>query len=368
MAYRRAACYYLSGTGNSYLAARWLAQAAVEQGADAELIPISDARPQDDLERGPDQLVGIYHPTHGLMPPWSMIKFLIRLPMGRGSHAVVVATRGGIPLGPVVIPGAAALGLFFPMLILLLKGYSVRGGRGFDMPVNMLNLHWGMNEKHVDHVISWGKRRHQRLVDAVFSGKRYVNPLNVLWELVWCTPFVLWPVFPVAYLLVGRIFMAKLMFADTACRGCGSCARNCPNQAIVMTGMKPKTPFWTYHCEACMRCIAYCRFHAVQASHLWMVPVLYGASFLTASMVQAGIAAAFGQQVTVAVPLLELAAVLMTFLSLPVVYYLFQGLLRIRPLRTLFTYTTLTKLYSRRYHAPGVTLRDMNRRSEIQDS
>ena len=359
MPYDRVTCYHLSGTGNSYRAAQWLAEEAAERGAATEVIPISRGRPSPDLQDGPGQLVGIYHPTHGLMPPWSMIKFLVRLPWGRGAHAVAVATRGGIRLGPLVIPGAAGLALFFPLLVLLVKGYRVRGGLGFDMPANVLNIHWGFHPKNVDHVIAWGRRRHQRLVDAVLSNRRYLHPINVIWELIWSAPFVLWPIFPIAYLLVGRVFMAKLMFADPSCTGCGLCARYCPVQAIKMVGPKPKTPFWTHHCEVCMRCMGYCKPQAVQASHLWAVPVLIATSFLTASWVQDQVAALVGLRIALVEPAWELIAMVLVFLCLPLIYYVFWGLLRFRPLRLFFTYTTLTKLYRRRYHAPEIKAREM---------
>jgi ferredoxin len=364
MTYERFTCYFFSGTGNSYSAAQWMAQAAADKGTATSVIPIADGRPHEDLQGGPDQLVGICHPTHGLMPPWSMIKFLIKMPWGRGAHAVIIATRGGIPLGRVVIPGAAGLALFFPLLILLLKGYRVRGGMGIDLPANILNIHWGFKPQNVDHIIAWGRRRHQRLVDAVLAKKRYWNPINVLWELIWCAPFFFWPLFPIAYLLVGRVFMAKLMFADTSCQGCGRCARNCPCHAIAMVGNKSKTPFWTHRCEVCMRCMGYCKFQAVQASHLWMIPVLFGTSFLSASYVQKILAALLGRQFALVDPAYELMSVFLVFLSLPVFYYVFWGLQRFRPFRTIFTYTTLTKFYSRRYHAPETTPKEMNRRSE----
>ncbi|MFH2005377.1 MAG: EFR1 family ferrodoxin [bacterium] len=366
MTYDQLTCYYLSGTGNSYRAAQWLAEEAAGMGTATSVIPIGQARPHEELQAGPGQLVGIYHPTHGLMPPWSMIKFLVRMPWGRGAHAVIVATRGGLPLRSLVIPGGAGLALFFPLLVLLLKGYRVRGGLGIDLPANVLNLHWGFRPQNIDKIIAWGRRRHQRLVDAVLAQKRYWHPLNVLWEFVWSVPFVLWPIFPIAYLLVGRVFMAKLMFADPSCTGCGSCARNCPSQAISMVGPKPKTPFWTHRCEACMRCMGYCKYQAVQASHLWSVPVAYATTLLSASFVQNLFASLVGRRVALVKPAWELLALLLVFLSLPLLYYVFWGLQRIRPLRYLFTYTTFTKLFPRRYHAPGTTARELSRRSDSE--
>jgi hypothetical protein len=72
MSYQDLTCYFLSGTGNSYRAAQWLADAAAASGAKTRVIPIDRAQPRTDLRFGSDQLVGIYHPAHGLMPPWSM--------------------------------------------------------------------------------------------------------------------------------------------------------------------------------------------------------------------------------------------------------------------------------------------------------
>jgi len=361
MSYKRLTCFYASGTGNSYQAARWLADAASDRDIDSAVIPIDKATPREELQRGPTQLVGLYHPSHGLMPPWSMIKFVLKMPWGGGAHAVVVATRGGFPLGPLVVPGGAGLALFFPLLVLALKGYRVRAGLGMDMPANVLNVHWGFKPHNVAKIISWGRRRHQRLMDRVLEGRRFFSPVNLLWELVWCFPFVLWPIFPIIYLLIARVLMGKIMFADRSCTGCGSCAKFCPNGAITMVGAKPKTPFWTHRCEACMRCVGYCKHQSVQSSHLWMVVVIFAISFLTATFVQDLVARVAGQRITLWGPIWELAAVLLVFVSLPLLYYVFWGLHRLRPLHTVFTYTTFTKLFPRRYRAPDTTPQDLTR-------
>jgi hypothetical protein len=180
--YQRLTCYFLSGTGNSFRAARWLAEAAESNGIETSVIPIDRAAPRTELQAGEQQLVAIYHPAHGLMPPWSMIKFLLRLPRGRGAHAVVLATRGGIPIGRLVLPGAAGLGLLFPLLVLALKGFRVRGGLSFDMPVNLINLHWGLRPQNVEFIKAWGRRRHDRLSKAVLGGRPFFHPLNLVWD------------------------------------------------------------------------------------------------------------------------------------------------------------------------------------------
>lgn len=365
MAYSRLTAYFLSGTGNSYRAAAWLAEAAGERGIATELVPVDDARPAEDQGPGPEQLVGIYHPAHGLMPPWSMIKFLLALPRGRGAHAMVLCTRGAVPVRPVLIPGACGLALYFPLLVLLLKGYRVRGGMGIDMPINLNNLHWGLSDRNVAHLEAWGGRRHKRLASAILSGRFYMHPVNVLWELLWCAPFVLWPVFPLAYLVIARVFMGKLQLAGTRCTSCGKCAKNCPAGAIRMVGKhkKSRRPYWTYDCESCMRCAGYCKHKAIETSHLWMALVIYATTFLTAGTVQQLVTAGLGFAPSFLPWVDEPVAVLLTWPAIILLYWVFFAAQRARPLRLLFEYTALTRLYKRRHQAPGTTSRMLTRRS-----
>lgn len=360
MPYQYLTCYFLSGTGNSYRAAQWLAQAAGLRGVEPRVVPIDRARPAQELRSGPEQLVGLYHPAHGLMPPWSMIKYLLRMPWGRGAHAVVVATRGGIRMGRLVIPGATGWALLFPALVLALKGYRVRGGLGIDMPINLINLHWGLAPHNIELIKAWGRRRHERLVNAVLGGRRFWSPLNLVWETLWAVvPLLWWPLFPLIYLLVGRVFMAKLMFADTRCRGCGVCSRSCPNGGITMVGRKPKVPFWTYHCEVCLRCMGFCKFQAVAVSHLWIAPVVFLTSLLGAAELQRGLGWLLGQQVGLWPIAFELGSYALTAVALLLLYYVLWGLLRIRPLHVALSYLTLTRYYRRRYHEPETKLKDL---------
>ena len=259
MTCERLTCFFFSGTGNTYRAAGWMVEAALDRGMEAALVPISLARPKD-VEGGPDRLVGIYHPTHGLMPPWSMIKFLVRLPRGKGRPRVCGRHAGRHTGRPVADSRGGGPGPVFPRCwCCLSKVIACVADCGIDLPVNMTNIHWGIKPQNARRIMDLGQKTHQGLVDAVLAGGRYWRPFNLLWELVWSTPFWFWPILPIAYLVVGRVFMAKIMFADTSCTGCGICARNCPAGAIVMKGDRTTiVPFWTHRCEACMRCMAFC--------------------------------------------------------------------------------------------------------------
>jgi hypothetical protein len=129
--FNNAIFYVMSGTGNTYRMACW---------ADAE----------NETTPSKDTLVGVLFPAHGFMPPWSMIKFLLRMRRQNGVPALCAATRGGIKVGPLRIPGAAGLGTFLAAFLMMIKGYRPRALFSLDMPSNFINFHWGLHSKNVE--------------------------------------------------------------------------------------------------------------------------------------------------------------------------------------------------------------------------
>lgn len=59
--------------------------------------------------------------------------------------------------------------------------------------------------------------------------------------------------------LMNKVFvpnhMDKNFWTDEHCNGCGSCAKLCPVENIIMEYGKPK---WLHHCELCLGCIHWC--------------------------------------------------------------------------------------------------------------
>lgn len=355
MPYQNATIYYLTGTGNSRRVATWFAEAAVGRAIEVRMGPMESAKPEEELERSPSRLLGLLLPAHGFTAPWSIIRFTARLPWGRGMHAFVAATRGGSKIGPCRFPGMEGTAVYLIGLLLMLRGYSFRGGRGIDMPSNWTALHTGMGQAAYDSIVNHSRPIAARFIDRILSGRRFYGSLICLAQGIALAPI------SALYLAVGRFWLAKLFFSNQRCDGCGVCAANCPRQAILMVGRRTKRPYWTYDCESCMRCMAYCPLKAVEASQGFGVLLFKLPGFLTAALIPAaaGITAewSWGKYVTGGLGL-RLLGIPVSLLTMWAAYRLCHGLTAIRVVRILIANLTFTRFY-RRYHEPSTRLAEL---------
>ncbi len=351
----------MSGTGNTFRMANWIKDYFELSGLKADVIMIDNVNMKTMPKFTSSHLVGILFPAHGLMAPWSMIKFLFKMPMGNGATILSAATRGGAPIGKFILPGAVGLGNYMTALILTIKGYRIKAMYSIDMPFNMINLFWGLQPKNVDMISNKAKEKVESIVSKILKGKSIIFTWNNLWDALWGFPLLfLFPVFPLVYILIGRIFMGKTMFSNNQCVGCGLCAKFCPNDAILMKpARKKKRPYWTYHCEACLRCMGFCNKRAIEAGHSWAI-LMY---FITAIPVITYLIKWINDAYSL-IPefqnywFSELTNYIYVFPAMMLAYWIFWNLIRIPFLNTIFTYTTLTR-YFRRYHEPGTRIKDM---------
>lgn len=360
-AFKDAIFYVMSGTGNTYRLARQMKAIARPYLQDLRIVMIDNPDAVFEAAVSRDTLVGVLFPAHGFMPPWSMLKFLWRLRRQKGVPALCAATRGGLRMGRLTIPGVAGLGTFLAAILLLLKGYRPRALFSLDMPSNFINFHWGLHPKNIAAISMPTQQKLASLVPRIMQGQRVFWTRNNLWEALWGMAILwLYPIFPIVYLLIGKLYMAKLMFSNNHCVGCGRCARFCPNQAIEMRSVgKTKRPYWTYHCEVCLRCMGYCSKKAVEAGHSWAVLLyflgsvpaisywLYRLRNIYFDSPEAGHLLSY-------MPLDYIDLITALLLS----YWAFWYLMRIPMVNTLFTYTTLTHYY-RRYHQPETKLKHL---------
>ena len=348
--------YYMSGTGNTRRVAEWSREIASSRGIECRIWGLGRPGGFEPPQDSPGAMVGLLMPTHGFTAPWLMIKFACRLPKVKFSRAWVLATRAGAKFGRVFTPGISGSTVFLISLILLLKGYRVRGGLGLDMPSNWTSLHPGFKKESATAIIDRARPVYTDFLDSILAGRPVWLTLNLAYELVW-TVLLSW--ISALYLLFGRFFLAKLFFANGRCNGCGLCAEHCPVGAIRMQGSHHPRPFWGYNCESCMRCMSYCPKEAVEAGHSWLV-LLYLITAVPFSTYLFGwleglLPWAGGLRRSVVGSAIDL---LYFYLSLFASYYLYDLLLRLPLINRLFTLTTLTHFY-RRYHEPETRLLDL---------
>ena len=79
--------FYMSGTGNSHRVATWMQEFSKKQGADSQIHSIDKIKIEYKTKEVARNLLGIVCPTHGFTAPWHVIKFALRLPLGRSTRA-----------------------------------------------------------------------------------------------------------------------------------------------------------------------------------------------------------------------------------------------------------------------------------------
>jgi len=353
--FRNWALYFTSGTGNAYRVCRRLARLIREGGGTVDLRPIESFAGRAVIPGQPAEILLLAMPTHGFTAPWHMIKFALRLPRGQKTPAASLATRASIRIGRWTTPGLSGSANYLISLILFLKGYRVKGILAVDMPSNWYTLHPMQSRESHRYVIDRQQKKIQRFFNRLWSGNRHWWTADNLYELLFGIALS-W--LSLAYLAVGRFFLAKLFFANTRCDGCGICARGCPVQAIRIRGKKKKWPFWRYNCESCMRCAAFCPQSAIEAGHSLGV-ILYFVTAVPAAFLLFSLKGG-------SIPWLDFhgswLAILINsvyfYLALFAAYGLFWLLIRIPLVNRLFTWTTLTHIWGR-YREPEVTLNDL---------
>lgn len=356
-----AVVYFSSGTGNSFRLARWFFDACIARKWPAVLVPVNRADPEREIKVSPRQLVALAFPAHGLLPPWSVIKFLLRMPRKKGVPFVCLPTRGSFYLGPLLVPGAAGPGLFLPSLILLFKGYRPAGAVSFDMPVNITSLHPPLSDAHSRRIVSAAQSKFRKYSERFFLKGSLWFHRNTFYELLWSIA-LLWflPLFPLLYLLLGRLWMGKTLFAGDRCTACGLCAETCPTGAIRLKGSRVKRPFWRFNCEYCLRCQNTCPNRAVNSSLIWGAMLWMLAASLS-------VGPWIFTRLTVFFPWLtswrswSVLELIGTVWYVPLVisaYFLFFLLLRLRPLAWLFARLSISHYFGP-YLEPDTRVTDL---------
>ena len=355
--YRNCIIYYWSGTGNSYRISTWIEEKAQLYGLNCKLTSVDKCYPAKEIKNNKKNVLGIIFPTHGFTAPWHILKFVWRLPPVKLTNVFVIAARAGFKFGPVYPPGISGSATFIIALILLVKGYHVRGVMSVDMPSNWFSLHPIQSLKNHQAIIDRGAKKTSRFIGRIFQGDTRWFTWNNLYEIIWG---VLLSLISVAYLFAGRFFLAKLFFANNNCDSCGVCAKSCSVGAIKMWGKDNPKPFWKYNCESCMRCAAFCPKDAIEAGQSWGVILYYISAVPIAaylfSYLGGYIPAISGLENSIVGEILNL---IYFYPAIFISYYIFYALIQVPGINWLFTHTTMTHFW-RRYREPKTKLRHVS--------
>ncbi len=340
---------YYSGTGNSNRVSEWIQEVAQKGEMKTHIASFHQFNPDDIADFEGKTLIGFFSATHGFNMPHSMLKFLFGFKLLKGSDVFIGNTRAGMKLWKLFMPGLSGIAMYFPALIMLLKGYKLKAMYPVDLPSNWISLHPGLRKKVIDSMAEHYEKLTKNFAGKVLLGKR-----------VFLKSFVLLPldilVAPIAfgYYFVGRYIIAKTFIANSNCNLCGICIEQCPTKSIILADNRP---YWKFSCESCMKCMNYCPQRAIETAHsmlflILLVLIQFVNPFISDKVTDL-VASLFGHSrvafESIYFVIQWSVALLFFFLGYKLLHYL-MGFPRVNKI---LTYTTLTTWkFWRRYKMP----------------
>jgi ferredoxin len=338
--------YYFTGTGNALMAVRWICREAEKRGIATEVHAIDRGYRPDASALAEGTMAGFLYPTHGFSLAPYMLKFIVRFPRVKGVPVFLLNTRAGGKFFRWVTPGISGLAQLLPMLILAMKGFSLRGGLPLNMPSNWMSLHPAYGRRWIGFIVGHCERETGEFMKAVLDGKRRFGRVLASLPL----DLALTPIAAVYYFM-GRFGLAKTFIYSYSCTACRICERNCPVGAITIRNNRP---YWKFRCESCMRCIGNCPERAIQACHSFFAVIIAVAQVpFTLLIIDRLPALGFLEYPLVRTLVNGYFTLAVTF----ALYAVLHRLLLVKPINLFFTFTSLTKYWGV-YRAPGITPKD----------
>jgi len=233
--------YYFSGTGNSLVVAKDIAEKI-----NGKMISIPLVMDKETIKTDADVL-GIVSPAYYMRIPAIVERFIGKLTNLQSKYIFAIVTVGGIA-GGVLGRLSEEIGL---------RGGNLAAGFVVRMPANYIYSADTLPLFLQKRMFRKWQKRAGKIADYVRGGKRgRMEKFN-----------------PVMTLLFARIIekhylrgelnpdIDKNFRADDKCNGCDICSRICPVGNIEMVGDKP---VWQHHCEKCLTCIQWCPKEAIQ--------------------------------------------------------------------------------------------------------
>jgi len=266
--------YYFSGTGNSLVVARDIAEKT-----NGKLISIPSLMNKESIETDAD-VIGIVFPVYmaqlyGI--PLIVERFIKKLEDIHSKYIFAICTCGGLENFN-GLPTLKNLGK-----LIKIKDGKLSAEFSIRLPMNTLDY------SHIPIPIDQNR-------ETMF--KNWKNKLEVIYQCVTnkkksnyktIKSLLNWFMTPI-YLMLTKVYVKELkrnskelkdtdlkfyelipltdksVYADEKCIGCATCAKVCPIQNIKMVENKP---VWQHHCEMCLACAEWCPKKAIH--HCWRV-------------------------------------------------------------------------------------------------
>lgn len=227
--------YWFSGTGNTLLAVKKLAEKLRHGGKSVSLVKIDlDAKPLS------GKTFILCWPVYSYTMPRLVQNFVRSLPPG-DNLVYMLCTMGGHAGGSLGVTGK----------LLAAKGYDVRGGLDLLMPNNWTGGRIPTPES-VQALLAKADDLLGEFASIILTEESCNwrgNPWAEFISRVGGSMFV-----------KGIPFMARYFKVTDKCTGCNLCAKSCPVENIEMFENRPT---WTGKCELCLRCLHVCPERAI---------------------------------------------------------------------------------------------------------
>ena len=233
--------YYFSGTGNSLVVARDIAEKI-----SGKLISIPAVMDKESIKIDADVL-GIVSPTYCMRMPGIVERFISKLTNLQSKYIFAIVTVGGIA-GGILDRLSEAISL---------RGGSLTAGFVVRMPANYIHDADALPLFLQKRMFRKWEKRVDKIADYVLNVKSgRMEKFNPLMTLLFSKSIE-------KQYLRGELKpdIDKNFWADDKCNGCGICAKVCPVSNIEMVDDRP---VWQHHCEKCLTCIQWCPEEAIQ--------------------------------------------------------------------------------------------------------
>jgi len=253
--------YYFSGTGNSLVVARDIAEKT-----NGKLIAIPSVVNKDRIETEAN-VIGVVFPLYGIFRIPSVVeRFVGKIDDVSSKYIFAVITYGSMAGG--VIKSFRK--------VVESRGGKLSAGFAVHMPMNNITIPFMYNgtvrdkeqklfadwRRKVNFICEYVRTRQEGKfeasnillvslfysIDKIFARWRIESKYNKLTNSN-LKKDDLWPLMDVSF------------YSDEKCDGCGVCSRICPVRNIKMV---ESAPSWQHHCERCLACLQWCPKEAIE--------------------------------------------------------------------------------------------------------